>query len=163
MEKFSGQKGVVGKALEEAIRICSKNYVDYHLGLAYSRWRAAMTKVQARRSRRILFGVANFAIGLFFFVVGGWLGQWGFTWNLRIVFSDIYHSGRIRAIPFYSMGNYGLVWNSAYFVNCPISAFGCVGDVPAQYVITQDIGFLVLSAFEVAWFCYLVWRSFKVQ
>jgi hypothetical protein len=121
-----------------------------------------MTRVQIWSSRRLFLGLANFVIGLVFFIVGGWLGQWGFTCNLRNVLEDIYNSGRIRAIPFYSMGNYGLAWHSAYFVNCPTSVFGCVGDVPAEYVITEDVGFLVLSAFELAWFCYLVWRSFKV-
>jgi hypothetical protein len=131
------------------------------VGLAYFRGRVAMAKVQTWTLERVLLGVTNFAIGLVFFVVGGWLGQWGFTWNLRNVLVDIYHSGRIRAIPFYSMGNYGLVRHVAYFVGCPISPFGCVDDVPAQYVITGDFAFLVLGVFEALWLCYLLWRSFK--
>ena len=118
---------------------------------------------RSKEVKRVLRMVANFAIGVAFFVVGGWFGQWGFTWNLWNVIKDIYRSGWIRAVPFYSMGNYGFTWNTAFFVGCPVSSFGCVGDVPAQYVITHDVGFLVVSALEVVWFCYLLWRSFKVQ
>jgi hypothetical protein len=112
---------------------------------------------------RIVRVLANFVIGLAFFVAGGWFGQWGFTWNLGKVIRDIYHSGMIRAVPFYSMGNYGLTWHTAYFVGCAASAFGCVGDVPAQYVVTQDALFIVASAIEVVWFFWLVWRSLRVQ
>jgi len=121
-----------------------------------------MTKVQTWSSRRIFYAVANFVIGLVFFVVGGWFGQWGFTWNLWIVIKDIFHSHELRAVPFYTMGIYSLNWHTAYFETCAASASGCVGGVPADYVVSQDIGFLV-SAIEVAWFCYLVWRSLKVQ
>jgi hypothetical protein len=122
-----------------------------------------MTKVQTWSSRRVLLGVANLVIGLVFFVVGGWFGQWGFTWNLRRVIEDIFRSGEFRAIPFSSMGNYGLEWHVAYFETCAVSASGCVGGVPANYVISQDILFVFASVLEVVWFCYLVWRSFKVQ
>lgn len=110
-----------------------------------------------------MLGVANFVVGLFFFVVGGWFGQWGFTWNLRRVIEDIFRSHEFRAVPNYSMGNYGLNWHVAFFETCAVSASGCVGGVPADYVISQDSAFLVVSALEVVWFCYLLWRSFKVQ
>jgi hypothetical protein len=122
-----------------------------------------MTMVRTWSSRRVFRVVANFVIGLVFFVVGGWFGQWGFTWNLGNVIKDIFHSGEFRAVPFYSMGNYGLNWHTAFFETCTASASGCVGGVPAEYVISQDIGFVIVSAIEVVWFCYLVWRSVKVQ
>jgi hypothetical protein len=112
---------------------------------------------------RIVRVLANFVIGLAFFVAGGWFGQWGFTWNLRKVLVDIIHSGEFRAVPASSMGNYGLVWHTAYFETCGISASGCVGGVPADYVVYQDALFFVVSMLEVVWFLYLVWRSVKVQ
>jgi hypothetical protein len=122
-----------------------------------------MTKAQTSSSRRVLLAVANFVIGLVFFVVGGWFGQWGFTWNLFKVIRDIFQSGEVRAIPFSTMGNYGLNWHTAFFETCAVSASGCVGSVPADYVISQDILFVLVSILEVVWFCYLVWRSFRVQ
>lgn len=118
---------------------------------------------RSKGATRFLRIVTNFAIGVAFFVVGGWFGQWGFTWNLRNVMKDIFNSRQFRAVPFATMGNYGYNWHTAFFIGCPVSSYGCVGDIPAQYVIGQDAIFLGVSVLEILWFCYLLWRSFNVQ
>lgn len=122
-----------------------------------------MIRGQTWNRRRTVRVIANFVIGLAFFVVGGWFGQWGFTWNLAKVIRDIRNSGEFRAVPFYSMGNYGLDWHTAFFETCGISASSCVGGVPSGYVVSQDTLFIFVSLLEVVWFLYLVWRSVRVQ
>jgi hypothetical protein len=122
-----------------------------------------MTSGRTWSSTRVVRMVANFLIGVVFFVVGGWCGQWGFTWNLTRVLVDILRSGEFRAVPFYTFGNYSLNWHVAFFETCATSASACVGGVPAGYVISSDIGVVFVSVLEVIWFCYLLWRSFRVQ
>lgn len=97
--------------------------------------------------RRMVRVAGNLLIGITFFIVGGWLGQWTFTVNAFRVLGDIVHSRLLRAVPAYTLGQYSLSWHVAFFVGCGNST--CVDDVPLEYVLSSDILLLAVSTVEV--------------
>jgi hypothetical protein len=116
-------------------------------------------KIKAWNGQRAIRIAANLLIGVMFFILGGYFGQWAFTVNAKRVLEDIFYSGMLRAVPAYAVGPYGLSWHVAFFVGCGGST--CVDDIPFEYVLSSDILLLAVSVLEVVWFVYLVWRSVK--
>jgi hypothetical protein len=89
------------------------------------------------------------------------LGQWGFTCNLKKVLEDIWRTGQFRAVPTYTMGNYGLNWRTSTWVYCGTET--CVGGIPWGEVLSTYTFLLVVTIVEIVWFSYLVWRSVRIR
>jgi hypothetical protein len=109
-------------------------------------------------------GVVNFAIGIVFFFVGGWLGQFSFAMASIYTLADMLHSLELRRIPFYTSPinwAYGMSWRTATFIQCEAAAPTCTGSVPLAVVSQFGLAILAISVVESFWFYRLVRASVR--
>jgi len=101
--------------------------------------------IKERENKRMVGFVVNLLIGIAFFILGGYFGQWTFTVNVLRVLEDTIHSGMLRALPAYTVGPYDLSWHVAFFD------------------LTPSILMIFVSLLEFVWFLKLVSDSARTS